>query len=85
MAKSAPEFGTAYDDESAVFSPAKLHVDGRAVNGSPDLFRAIVTIKWWRQGAAEGSVRLWISYYDVRWTFGAPDYVFVDWCEGVAD
>ena len=83
VAKSAQEFGTAYDDESAVFSPVKLYVHGDDVNGSPDLYRAIVTIKWWRHGAVEGVVKLWISYYDVKLTVGSSDYVFADWCEGV--
>lgn len=81
VAKSAVQSRTAYDDQSAAFDPIKVYVKGSA----DQLWRGIVLIKWWRNGAVEAWVKLRIEYYGVKWTVGTPDYVFTDACTGVAD
>lgn len=78
---SAPQFRTGWDDKSAAFDPMKVYVNGSA----DQLWRALVVIKWWRNGAVEAWVKVRVEFYGVKWTVGTPDYVFTDACTGVAD
>ena len=78
---SAEQTATAYDDTPAGFTPLKLYKNGR----DGDVMRAILLIKWMRNGSVEGWVKLRIGYYSVKWTVGSPDYVFDDACTGRAD
>lgn len=82
VASSAVHSGTAYDNTPASFSPIKLSVSGTATN---QLWRALIVLKWYRNGGVEGWTKAGIEYYGVKWTVGTPDYVFTDACTGVSD
>ena len=80
--KSSPvHSATAYDDQSPDFSPIKVSVDGKTYQ----LWRAVIIVKWWRNGSVEGWVKARIEFYSVKWTVGDPAYVFTDGCTGIAD
>jgi hypothetical protein len=81
VAHSGVQTKTTYDDLSATYGSLKVYV-----NGAPgQIFRAIITLKWLRNGSVEGFVKLRIEYYSVKWTVGIPTYVFTDACTGSAD
>ncbi|HYI22241.1 MAG TPA: hypothetical protein VEX62_06355, partial [Candidatus Limnocylindrales bacterium] len=72
---------SAHETDPADFVDRKLYYSARA----GDLLRGTVEIKWLRSGSVEGKVKLRIEFYSVKWTVGAPDYVFEDACTGVSD
>jgi len=82
VAKSAIQKLTAYDDQSAKFTDPKVYVHGTSASQH---FRAVLTLKWWRNGAVEGTVKARIEFYSVKWTVGSPTYVYSDACDGAAD
>jgi hypothetical protein len=71
----------AHETMPADFVPHKLFFAG----GAGDELRGVVTIKWLRAGAVEGTVRLRLEEYSVKWTVGTPDFTFQDVCSGSAD
>ena len=81
VAASGRQTRTAWDNQTADFDPIKVYVNGQW----DQTFRAIVRLRWMRNGSVEGSVKLVTEYYGVKWTVGAPDYVFADACWGAAD
>jgi len=81
VARSTAQTRTAYDDVSAVYSPMKVYVSGKAGK----YYRALSTLMWLRGGSVEGKAKLRMEYYSVKWTVGTPDYVFMDSCTGQAD
>ena len=82
VGKSAVQKATGYDDQSASFSDAKIYVHGTSGSQS---FRALLTLKWWRNGAVEGSVKVRLQYYSVKWTVGDPNFVYTGSCLGESD
>jgi hypothetical protein len=78
---SATQTRTAYDDTPAAFTALKVYYNGNFA----DKLRAIVTMKWLRNGSAEGLVKLRLEYYSVKWDVGSPAYVYTDACDGAAD
>jgi hypothetical protein len=83
VAKSDVLSKTAYDDTPAVFGPMKLYWTSNKAYDEHVLAR--VVLKWWRNGSVNGTVKLYIEYYSVKWTVGDPNLVYGDWCYGHAD
>ena len=82
VAESARQTRTTWDDHSAVYDPIKVYVNGQ----ENQVFRALVFLRWLRNGSVEGSVKLVTEYYGVKWTVGTPDYVFDQgFCDGASD
>jgi hypothetical protein len=81
VAESGRQTRTTWDDHSGDFDPIKVYVNGQA----NQTFRGIVFLRWLRNGAVEGSVKLVTEYYGVKWTVGTPDYVFEFACDGASD
>ena len=79
--KSSAHSFTAYDDSSSAHSPIKVKFKAT----TDQSWRALILIKWLRNGSAEGWVKARIEFYGVKWTVGTPDYVFTDSCTGRAD
>jgi hypothetical protein len=74
---------TAYDDTPASFAPMKLYWTSN--KQYDEHVRGRVLLKWWRNGSVEGTVKLFIEYYSVKWTVGDPSYIYGDYCLGHAD
>ena len=72
---------TAYDNLSASFSSLKVLTSGK----DGKLYRAVVTLKWLRNGQTDGLVKVLLDYYSVKWTVGDPAFVFANSCSGTAD
>ncbi|MEP7361425.1 MAG: hypothetical protein ABI744_07590, partial [Chloroflexota bacterium] len=49
------------------------------------LLRAVIYLKWLRNGSTEGWSKARMEFYGVKWTVGASDYVYQDACDGMAD
>jgi hypothetical protein len=82
VAKSGIQTRTVYDDLSGDYNAVKLYVNGSSLD---QLFRAVGTIKWLKNGSVDGSARFSITTYGVKWTVGSPDYEYTDACGGMAD
>lgn len=81
VAHSGIQTKTTYDDVSADYTPMKVSVNGKI----DQIYRAIVILRWMRNGNVEGTVKLHPTNYGVKWTVGSPNYVFTDACGAVAD
>ncbi len=66
---------------SAKFSSLRVAVSGK----SGQIFRAIVTLSWLRNGNVDGLAKARMEYYSVKWAVGNPDYIYQDACDGAAD
>jgi hypothetical protein len=82
VARSAVQKMTSHDDQGPTFNDPKLMVHGTSANQH---FRALVILKWWRNGGVEGSIKIRLQYYGVKWTVGNSDYVWTNACDGAAD
>lgn len=78
---SVSETRTASETRSAKFASLTVKTSGKA----NQLFRAIVTLTWLRNGKADGLAQARMEYYSVKWTVGDPAYVFTNACDGAAD
>ncbi|MDL2336105.1 MAG: hypothetical protein QFC55_08755, partial [Chloroflexota bacterium] len=74
MASSSVHSATSYDDTGFHFTPVKVNVSGN----TDQLWRAVILLKWLRNGGVEGWTKARIEFYGVKWTVGAPDYFFTD-------
>lgn len=79
--KSNARTFTAYEFVPVAHDPIKVYFT--ATNDQN--WRALVLIKWLRNGSVEGWVRASLTYYGVKWTVGDPAFVFTNSCEGRAD
>lgn len=82
ISSSAVQTRTAYEDTAAFFPTIKVPVNGTS---SSEMWRAVVTLSWKRNGSIEGWVRFSMDYYSVKWTVGSPGTVFQNACGGSAD
>jgi hypothetical protein len=78
---SASQTRTAFDNKSPKFDTLKVAVSGK--EGS--LYRAVVTLKWLKNGHVDGLVKVRMEYYSVKWTVGDPAFVYSNACDGAAD
>jgi hypothetical protein len=78
---SVSETRTAWDNKSARFDTLKVPTIGKP----GQVYRAIVTLKWVRNGQTDGLAKVSMDYYSVKWTVGDPAFVFPGFCTGVAD
>jgi hypothetical protein len=79
--RSPWEQDRAYEDQAADFHAVKLF---HSTSGDR-WYRAIVQIQWLHGGAKEGGVTGSIDFYSVKWTVGAPGFVFDGPCWSKAD
>jgi hypothetical protein len=79
--KSAVHTFTANDQTSSPHSAIKVYVTAN----NDQNWRAVVLIKWLRNGSTEGWVKASITYYGVKWTVGDPAFVYTNSCDGRAD
>ena len=82
VAHAATQTRTVYDDLSGDYKAVKISVNGSAQN---QLFRAVGTIQWLKNGSVDGSAKFSITTYGVKWTVGSPDYEYTDACGAMAD
>ncbi len=78
---SVSQTRTAYDNKSAKFDALKVMTSGKAGK----IYRAVVSLKWQRNGHTDGLAKARMEYYGVKWTVGASDFVYKDACDGAAD
>ena len=78
---SAWQSKNAFDDQPAAFAPIKVYYTGSA----NERLQAQLTIRWHRNGTVEGKLKLLIDLYQVKWTVGTPDFIWVGACAGSAD
>lgn len=78
---SSTQTDSASETDPADFVDRKLYYAARA----GELLRGTIEIKWIRAGSVEGKVKLRLEYYSVKWTVGAPDYIYEDACDGSSD
>ena len=81
LVKSSIKTTTGYDNHGGQYSTTKVNVSGK----DHVLYRAVSVLSWMRHGAVEGVVKLRTENYSNDWTVGAPDYIAVDYCVGLAD
>jgi hypothetical protein len=71
------------DQGSAPYTAMKVRLKQKG--GYGEAYRAIVILRWFRNGSVEGTVKVSIDEYSVNWTSGDPNYIFSGWCSGEAD
>jgi hypothetical protein len=84
VASSPVQRKIAYEDQAASLSPIKFYFtpNKTTANGQKGQFRVLVVIKWLKKdGSAEGSVKVWPTYYKKNSPYGPGTEV--DYCSGV--
>jgi hypothetical protein len=81
VAASRWQRARAHDDTAAAFTRQKIGHSSKGVRW----YRGVITIRWLRHGAVEGSAVVALDHYAVKWTVGDPAYVFDGPCWSKAD
>ena len=83
FAKSNTVTKTAADNAFTSFKGIKVFVNNHAINDQD--YRAVVILRWMRNGSVDGLVKAQIEWYSVLWTVGSPDLVLDGYCNSWAD
>jgi hypothetical protein len=75
------ETRTASGGNSAAYDALKVSLTSKPSN----VYRAVSTLQWIRNGSVTGLVKFRMEYYSVKWTVGQSDFVFQNYCTGAAD
>jgi len=74
---------TAADNAFTSFKPIKVFINNHSVNDQ--VFRAVVVLRWMRNGSVDGLLKARIEWYSVLWTVGDPSFVFDGFCTSWSD